>query len=88
MTIYTRLFMSENMKKTNPTSRRLGKNLRDLRTMLGYSQLSFAHALGYKGGDAGAFISRVEAGKQMPKVPTLIRMADKLGTTLEALLAK
>ena len=56
--------------------------------MLGYSQLKLAHALGYKGPDAGAFLSKIESGKHIPTVPTLLAIAGKLGTSLEALLAK
>lgn len=75
------------MAKKNPT-KSFGKNVRTLRRTMMLTQLQFAHLLGYKGRDAGAYVSRIEAGKRMPRLGTLLRIADTLGTTLEALIAK
>lgn len=67
-------------------SGRLGRNIKSARLKAGLTQLELAHAIGYKGDDAGAYICRVEAGKQEPRLPVIIRIARKLGVGLEDLI--
>lgn len=66
----------------------LGENIRLARSARGITQLALAHAIGYAGDDAGAYISRVESGHQAPRIDTLERIANALGVTVCALLAK
>lgn len=66
----------------------LGENIRTARTAKGVTQLALAHAIGYQGDDAGAYISRVEANVQAPRIDTLLRIADALGVTMCSLLSK
>lgn len=49
------------------------------------TQLALAHAIGYKGEDAGAYVSRVEAGNQEPRLPVLARLAQALKVDLASL---
>lgn len=70
-----------------PSFSHFGKNVRRERKRMGMTQLALAHAIGYKGPDAGAYISRAEAGRQQPRVRTLLKIAKALGTSLEDLLA-
>ncbi len=65
----------------------LARNIRAARLALGFTQLELAHALGFKGGDAGAYISRVEGGLSEPRLPMLGKIARALRTTLGELLA-
>lgn len=67
---------------------KIGHNVRTARESLSMSQLALAHAMGYKGEDAGAYISRVEADIQQPRISTLQRIARALCVPLEALLAE
>lgn len=67
-------------------SGRLGRNIKSARLKAGLTQLELAHAIGYKGDDAGAYICRVEAGKQEPRLPVLTRIAGELKTDLGLLL--
>lgn len=60
--------------------------LRQQREMKDISQLALAHALGYVGPNAGAYISRVESGQHQPRLSTLQRMADALGIPVDVLL--
>lgn len=73
--------------KAPPTKKYLGQNIHDARTNLQKTQLQLAHAIGLKGDDAGAYISRVEAGQQEPRLHTLMRIAKALKVPLEDLLA-
>lgn len=64
----------------------LGEKIKSARAARGLTQLALAHAIGYKGDDVGAFISRVENGAQVPRINTLQRIAEALGVTVCALL--
>lgn len=66
----------------------LGNNIRAARTAANMTQLALAHQIGYQGDDAGAYISRVEADHQAPRIDTLQRIADALGVPVCSLLAK
>lgn len=65
----------------------LGQNIKRARTSKGITQLALAHAIGYQGDDAGAYISRVESDTQAPRIDTLLRIAEALGVTMCSLLA-
>ena len=71
------------MKDKKPT---LGQNIKAARLDRGMTQLTLAHACGYSGEDAGAYISRVEAGKQEPRIAMLSKIAAKLKVNLGELL--
>ena len=64
----------------------LGENIKSARVSHGLTQLALAHAIGYTGDDAGAYISRVESGQQAPRLDTLQRIADALGVAVCSLL--
>lgn len=64
----------------------LGQNIRQARTKANLTQLALAHAIGYTGDDAGAYISRVENDGQAPRLDTLQRIADALGVAVCSLL--
>jgi transcriptional regulator with XRE-family HTH domain len=66
----------------------LGGNIRQARTKANLTQLALAHAIGYTGDDAGAYISRVESNTQAPRIDTLLRIAESLGVTMCSLLTK
>jgi transcriptional regulator with XRE-family HTH domain len=66
----------------------LGGNIRNARTKANLTQLALAHAIGYTGDDAGAYISRVESNTQAPRIDTLLRIAEALGVTMCSLLTK
>jgi transcriptional regulator with XRE-family HTH domain len=66
----------------------LGGNIRQARTKANLTQLALAHAIGYTGDDAGAYISRVESNTQAPRIDTLLRIAEALGVTMCSLLTK
>jgi transcriptional regulator with XRE-family HTH domain len=72
-------------KEVSPT---LGENIRNARTKANMTQLALAHAIGYQGDDAGAYISRVEANVQAPRIDTLLRIAEALQVTMCSLLTK
>lgn len=82
--------------KHNPASRikspdfreenTLGQNIKRARMTKGITQLALAHAIGYTGDDAGAYISRVESGNQAPRIDTLQRIAEALGVAVCRLL--
>lgn len=69
------------------TASPLGPNIATFRHAKNLTQLALAHLIGYNGPDAGAFISRVEAGKQTPRVETIQRIAEALGVTVCDLLS-
>lgn len=64
----------------------LGENIKAARTKANMTQLALAHAIGYTGDDAGAYVSRVESGQQAPRIDTLSRIADALGVPVCSLL--
>ena len=66
---------------------RIGENIRASREAKTMTQLALAHAIGWKGPDAGAQISRFESGDKEPRISTLQRIAFVLGVTLESLLS-
>lgn len=66
----------------------IGRNVRTARETLGMTQLALAHAIGQKGEDAGAYISRVEGNIRQPRFSTLQRIAKVLCVSLEMLLAE
>lgn len=74
------------LKRNKPPDRSLGTNIRTARTAKGLTQLALAHAIGYLGDDAGAYISRVESNGQAPRIDTLQRIADALGVAVCSLL--
>lgn len=71
--------------KGSPT-KHIGKNIRAAREAANKTQQQLAEDIGHSGGDAGAFISRLEASKQQPRIDTLHRIAKVLGVTVDALL--
>jgi len=75
-------------KKPTLPGRYIGLNIKRARADAGITQLALAHKLGYTGEDAGAYVSRVEAGQQTPRVDTLSRIASALNVSLESLLLK
>jgi transcriptional regulator with XRE-family HTH domain len=60
------------------SAKRVGRRLREIRTMQGYSQGWVEH----RSGVPKARISRYENGHVMPSVPSLDRIAAVLGFTL------
>lgn len=64
----------------------LGLNIQTARKRKGITQLALAHAIGYTGSDAGAYISRVESDSQAPRIDTLQRIAEALGVAVCSLL--
>lgn len=64
----------------------LGENIKAARDKANLTQLALAHAIGYTGDDAGAYVSRVESGQQAPRIDTLQRIADALGVPVCSLL--
>lgn len=74
---------------TAPAVNRIGANLCAARAAFnngqGITQLALAHAIGWKGPDAGAQIARYETGVNEPKLSTLHRLAEALGVELDAL---
>lgn len=73
-------------RKEVTSSTALGDNIKSARVSHGLTQLALAHAIGYTGDDAGAYISRVESGQQAPRLDTLQRIADALGVAVCSLL--
>lgn len=73
-------------KKTRPRTATIGQNIQSARKARNLTQLALAHAIGYTGDDAGAYISRVESNSQAPRIDTLQRIAEALGVTVCSLL--
>lgn len=75
-------------RKRNPVRKPspLGDAIRAARAARGLTQLALAHAIGYTGDDAGAYICRIEAGQQAPRLEMIQRIASALGITTWALL--
>lgn len=65
----------------------IGDNIKTARTRRDMTQLLLAHKIGMSGEDAGAFISRIEAGIQEPRIGTLRKIAKALGVKVEKLMA-
>jgi transcriptional regulator with XRE-family HTH domain len=61
------------------------QNLYRLRKARGLNQGQLAHAIGLTGANAGAMISRLEAGLQHPRWSTVMSLAEALGVSLSAL---
>lgn len=74
-------------RKTKAAPSVLGQNILKARTKANLTQLALAHAIGYTGDDAGAYISRVESNTQAPRIDTLQRIAEALGVSVCSLLA-
>jgi len=74
------------LKRPKPSA--LGLNIKQARTKANMTQLALAHAIGYEGDDAGAYISRVESNHQAPRIDTLQRIAEALGVAVCSLLEK
>lgn len=74
-------------KRTRKEVNSLGANIQIARKRKGITQLALAHAIGYTGEDAGAYISRVESNTQAPRIDTLLRIAEALGVTVCSLLS-
>lgn len=72
-----------NGRKAKPT---LGSRIKEARKRRKLTQLGLAHAIGYKGSGAGAFISRVENGEQDPHLGNLQRIARALDVSICSLL--
>lgn len=65
----------------------VGLNIRKFREAKLMKQLELAHAIGFKGPDAGAHISRIENGKtKAPRLETINRIAKALGVGIDTLL--
>ncbi len=75
------------MPAKSPATKHLGNNIHNARVSSKMTQLALAHKIGLKGDDAGAYISRVEANQQEPRLETINRIAKALGTTLDKLIA-
>ena len=73
-------------QKPTPTQSRLGDAIRKARQRAGLSQLAVAHAIGFTGQDAGAYICRVEGGHIQPRFDTLARICNALGIEMKSLL--
>lgn len=74
------------LRRGKSSTAQIGENIRTARSNAGITQLALAHAIGYNGDDAGAYISRVESGAQEPRLDTLSRIAEALGVTTCSLL--
>lgn len=75
-------------RPSKAVSQSLGQNIRSARERKNLTQRALAHSIGYNGDDAGAYISRVEANVQAPRIDTLLRIAKALGVTMCSLLSK
>lgn len=56
----------------------IGEKILLLRTKAKLTQLQLAHAIGYTGDSAGAYISRLESNTQSPGLETLRKLAKAL----------
>lgn len=64
----------------------IGANIRAAREAKEMSQLTLAHTAGWTGEDAGSQISLYESGQREPRLSTLSKIAEALGTTIAKLL--
>lgn len=78
--------MKRKTKRKKPQET-LGNRIRSARTRKGFTQLALAHAIGYSGDDAGAFISRVENDVQAPRIDNLRLIAEALGVSIASLIS-
>ena len=71
------------MQKTNmrEESKRLGENLKKIRTKKGISQGDIARSLGVSRG----YISNIENGKTNPTLGTIARLAKAVGASVDEL---
>lgn len=69
-------------KRDVAVAERFGRNLRRERRREGLSQEGLAKLAGLHRTEIG----RLESGERVPKIDTLIRLADSAGTTITALL--
>ena len=76
--------MKSKKRKRDPRS--IGAKIHKFRKQASLSQAELAHAIGYQGDEAGAYISRVENGHQTPRLDTITRIAEALGVTVCSLL--
>lgn len=67
---------------TTPLSRRLGMNIRNTRTRIGWTQRQAARAIGI----SFVSFSRIETGQQLPALPRLDHMARCFKVPLSSLL--
>ncbi len=72
--------------RKKPGAKTLGSAIKEARKTKGLTQLALAHAIGYTGDDAGAYVSRVESDSQAPRLDTLQRIAEALGVAVCSLL--
>lgn len=72
--------------KPRPHTLHLGANVKRFREANRLTQLTLAHKLGLYGNDAGAYICRVERGKQVPRLAMLQDIASVLGVTIKQLI--
>ncbi len=78
----SRYFVTMENKAAISHPNTIGDNIRKAREALGLTQLNVAHKIGYQGDDAGAYICRLEAGSQEPRISTLHRIATALGVSI------
>lgn len=74
------------LKRKTSAQGGLGAAIKHAREAGGMTQLALAHLIGYRGDDAGAYISRVESNHQAPRIDTLSRIAEALGVPVCSLL--
>lgn len=65
-------------------AKKIGQAARVVRVSLGLTQAEAAERIGI----SNEFYARIERGKTLPSVPTLSRMADSLGITVDALFGR
>jgi transcriptional regulator with XRE-family HTH domain len=75
------------MVKTKKRNKHIGVNIVQARGQKGMTQLALAHALGWKGADAGAQISRIESGVNEPRLSTIQAIARVLCVTVDSLIS-
>jgi transcriptional regulator with XRE-family HTH domain len=63
-------------------ARRVGARVRAVRVATGITQ----EALAWEAGVSKGYVSLVEAGKRIPSLPMLVKIAKRLGVTLSQLL--
>lgn len=63
-------------------AKKLGDNLKRIRTEKGFSQTDIAKSLGVSRG----FVSNIENGKRNPTLSTITRLASAVGVTTDELL--
>lgn len=63
-------------------AKKLGDNLKRIRTEKGLSQTDVANSLGVSRG----FVSNIESGKRNPTLSTITRLANAVGVTPDELL--